>query len=485
MKPLSIDYIAEGTEGKLLSRAEGGKYDFADNVAIDSRDAAENGLFFAIIGARTDAHVYLNDVVSRGCHTVVVSDEDWAEKMVARGDVNTILVDDTTKAIMRLARRYMDDWPELRRVAVTGSVGKTSTKEFVYSVLSSKFRTGKTPGNLNSEYGIPLTIFRLDPQTEMAVIEIGLGHGAPMEELVDMVKPEAAVVTTIGSAHMEVFGSRENLAKAKLAVTTGFKGNGGKLIVNADNPMLDPQWIRKNTEGNFKIVTIGTGIHWNYRISNICDEGIDGVKCTLEFSDQNNLEKKQETLSIPVIGSHNLWNASLAIALGAELGIDVHDGIEAVRNVELNANRLDVTRTAKYTVINDAYNASPESMKGAIDIVNRSKGRGVAVLGDMYELGEKSADLHQSVGRYAADSGLELLVTVGQLGEEIGNGAELQKKAGSGNSKTEVICYKNREEAEKELPSVLQKNDVVIVKASRTMELEHLAKLLADCGNEG
>lgn len=109
MKPLSIDYIAEGTEGKLLSRAEGGKYDFADNVAIDSRDAAENGLFFAIIGARTDAHVYLNDVVSRGCHTVVVSDEDWAEKMVARGDVNTILVDDTTKAIMRLARRYMDE----------------------------------------------------------------------------------------------------------------------------------------------------------------------------------------------------------------------------------------------------------------------------------------------------------------------------------------------------------------------------------------
>ena len=481
MRNMTLENMAAACGGKLVMPEGSVRADSlscAQGLVIDSRLVKPGYVFAATKGERVDGHSFIGAAFEKGAMAVI------CEKLPEKAAGPCIKVKDSFEALKDLAAYYRDQF-DIPFIGITGSVGKTSTKEFVYSVLSSKFRTGKTPGNLNSEYGIPLTIFRLDPQTEMAVIEIGLGHGAPMEELVDMVKPEAAVVTTIGSAHMEVFGSRENLAKAKLAVTTGFKGNGGKLIVNADNPMLDPQWIRKNTEGNFKIVTIGTGIHWNYRISNICDEGIDGVKCTLEFGDQNNLEKKQETLSIPVIGSHNLWNASLAIALGAELGIDVHDGIEAVRNVELNANRLDVTRTAKYTVINDAYNASPESMKGAIDIVNRSKGRGVAVLGDMYELGEKSADLHQSVGRYAADSGLELLVTVGQLGEEIGKGAELQKKAGSGNSKTEVICYKNREEAEKELPSVLQKDDVVIVKASRTMELEHLAKHLADCGNEG
>lgn len=486
MRPVTIDYIAAGTEGRIWARAEGGKYETVDNVAIDNRNVRENGLFFAIIGERVDAHRFLPDVVERGCHTVVVSDREWADKMKEAGDVNVILVDDTTRAIMRLAKKYMEDWPELRRVAVTGSVGKTSTKEFVYSVLSSRYRTGKTPGNLNSEYGIPLTVFGLDPDTEIAVIEIGLGYGADMEDLVDMVKPEAAIVTTIGSAHMRVFGTREKLAEAKLAITTGFGRNGqkGVLVVNSDCRELEPEWIRQHTKGDFDIVTIGTGNRCDYRISGICDEGIDGVKCTLEFGAREGRKTGGRLeMKLPVIGAHNSWNAALAVALGARLGISEEDGIEALKNVYSNDNRLDVSETQKYTVINDTYNASPESMKATLDILSRSKrkGRSVAVFGDMLELGADSAALHRSVGEYSLETGLDVLVTVGELAADIADGA--REKSEGGKKAPAIISYENRADAEKDLPSRLQDGDLVIVKASRGMALEELVKVLVEEGD--
>lgn len=470
MKELKLDYIAAGTQGKIFAKANGDEFASVNSVAIDSRQTGEGCLFFSIIGARSDAHNFLEDVRIRGCHNIVVSDEAWAAKMKAHGDMNVILVKDTTMALVNLATRYMDDWKGLTRVAITGSVGKTSTKEFMYSILSSKYATGKTKGNLNSEYGIPLTCFDYDTDIEMAVVEIGLGYGLEMEHLVNIVKPQAAIVTTVGSSHLEVYGSKEKLLEAKLAITTGLTQEG-VLVVNSDNPLLSVESVKEHTKVDFRLATVGTGDDCNIKLTDICDKGIEGVQCTLKnFVDG---ELREYKLELPVIGAHNLWNAAEAIAVGLRFGIDPQDAIDALKHVQTNDNRLDIHRTDKYVVINDTYNASPESMKAGIDIVMHSeaKRRGM-ILGDMFELGDNSESLHEGVGEYAAEKGIDFLVTVGDLSKAIARGARK-------NSSMQVFSFDDKLEAGKELLSFLEEGDVVLVKGSRAMELEKLVEVIA------
>lgn len=462
MKSIGVEYIVNGCNGRLYSRASDNRFDYVDSVCIDSRQAADGYLFFSIIGERTDAHKYLEDVREKGCHNIVVSDEAWAEKMASFGDMNVVLVDDTTRALMSLAEKYMDDWKGLKKVAVTGSVGKTSTKEFIYSVLSSKYKTGKTPGNLNSEFGIPLTVFGFDEGIEVAVIEVGIGSGPDMGDLVKMIKPDAAVITTIGSSHMEYFGSQEKLIEAKLRITSCLN-NDSPLIVNSDCEYLSCESIKKHSRGDFPIVSVGTGIDANYVIDEICDKGIDGVKSVLM------VHEERYDLSLPVIGVHNLGNAALAVAVGDYMGVDIDTSCRALMNTGFAANRLDVLRNDRFTVINDTYNASPESMKAGLNILARSEAaRRVAILGDMGELGDRSALMHRSVGEYARECGLDILVTVGPKSKEIAN-AFTEGNAGISYS------FDTKEEAIRALPELIQTGDLVLVKASRSMQLEEVS----------
>lgn len=468
MKKTSLEYIVRACEGKLYAADREGRYGEIDNVSIDSRAAKEGGLFFCIIGERRDAHEFVFDVREKGCHNIVVSNEEWAEKLKACGDVNVILVEDTKLALVKLGTKYMDDWKGLKRVAITGSVGKTSTKEFVYSVLSSKFKTGKNAGNLNSEFGIPLACFAFDEDIEISVNEIGLGYGLDMKYLVNIVKPDAAIVTNVGSSHLEVYGSRERLRDAKLRITTSLAADG-KLIVNADCDMLSVEQIRENAVGDFEIVRIGSAADVEYRISDICDKGIDGVKCSLEIK----AHQKKYELTLPVIGAHNLYNAALAVALGEVFGVEAEDAIAALANVESNDNRLDVRRGEDYTVINDCYNASPESMKAGVDILIHSEGkRRGAVFGDMFELGDNSELLHASVGEYVAEKGLDFLISIGENSKAIA-------KAAAKSDGIVVKSYDTRDEAIADIENVLEKGDVVLVKASRAMALEVLSDAIS------
>ncbi len=462
MKRTSIEYIAAGTKGKLFAEAANGEFHYVDNVVIDSRQAGENTLFFCIIGERTDAHKYLEDVREKGCHAVVVSDEAWAEKMAAHGDMNVFLVEDTTRALMNLAEKYMDDWKDLKKIAVTGSVGKTSTKEFIYSVLSSRYRTGKTPGNLNSEFGIPLTVFGFDEDIEAAVIEVGIGSGPDMADLVQIVKPDAAVITMVGSSHMEYFGSQDKLIDAKLRITSLF-GPENLLIANTDCKYTTVESIRSHSSGDFRITTIGRNNDADYRITDVCDEGIDGVKSTLVR------DGKAYALKLPVVGVHNLGNAALAVACGEYMGISPEDACEALMNAELSGNRLDILRNDSVTVLNDTYNASPESMKAGIDIIVRSKGeRKGAVLGDMGELGSDSLRMHRSVGEYAAEMGLDYLVTIGKSSMEIAAG---YINNGSGH----VYSYETKDAAIEAIGGIVKPGDVILVKASNAMGLHEVS----------
>lgn len=477
MKKTSTRYIVTGTGGELFARASKSSSGFVTSVSIDSRQIGKDCLFFCIIGERRDAHDFLPDVCDQGCHNVVVSDVAWAERMKKRGDVNVILVDDTSSALMKLAKRYMDDWPDLIRIGITGSVGKTSTKEFIYSALKNSFRTGKTKGNLNSQYGIPLTVFDFEEDIEVAVIEMGAGYDSHMEDLSMIVRPDIAVITTIGTSHLEVFGTREKLLEEKLKITSGFGRKGGAkkgvLIVDLDCDILTRQSVMDHSNGEFKLLTVGTTDDADYMLSEICDSGIDGVKCMLEV---NGHQKTVHKMELPVIGAHNLVNAAEAVAAGSVLGVDAETAIEGFHELEQVGKRLETIRMDKYTVINDTYNASPESMKAALNVLSHSRGgRRVAVLGSMFELGDDSRELHYGVGAYAVKCGIDMLVTIGENAEAIADGA----RDVSGNDAPEIHSFDDKQKALEEIKQFLRRGDLVLVKASRSMALEDVVAAIA------
>ncbi|ASS37866.1 UDP-N-acetylmuramoyl-tripeptide--D-alanyl-D-alanine ligase [Mogibacterium pumilum] len=472
MKKTGINYILESMHGaKLISDA--GSKDIT-SVAIDSRQVAEGSLFFAVIGDRNDGHDFLPDVRESGCLAAVVSNPDWANRITKAGDMTVILVDNTRDALMQLAKRYVADWTELIKVAVTGSVGKTSTKDFLGAVLGAKYKTGKTPGNLNSDYGVPLTVFGFDEEIEAAVIEMGAGESVNIGELSDIVRPNIGVVTNVGTAHLEVFGTRNELAAEKLDIAKYFTDEE-TIIVNSDCDLLTRENVSKIVPSGVSVITIGSIIDDNFKIYNIKDLGIDGVSCSLDVQvDDENYDGTFE-LKIPVVGSHNLGNAALAIAAGTRLGIKPKEAIEALADTKFSSGRLEIDRRENLTVVNDAYNASPESMKSGIEMLMASRAdRHVAILGDMFELGDESEALHASVGTFAVQAGLELLIAIGKNSEAIAKAAEAANHSiglehGTG---TKVLYYQNKESAIKEINDILRDKDLILVKASRGMKLE-------------
>ena len=472
MKKTGIKYILESMHGsKLISNAGS---DEVTSVAIDSRQVKAGTLFFAVIGERNDGHDFLPMVRESGCYAAVVSNLEWGNKIAESGDMTVILVDNTRDALMQLAKRYVADWTDLIKVAVTGSVGKTSTKDFVGAVLGARYKTGKTPGNLNSDYGVPLTIFGFDEDIEVAVVEMGAGESVHIRELADIVRPSIGVVTNVGTAHLEVFGTRNQLAKEKLDIAKYF-ADKETIIVNSDCDMLTRENVSKIAPLSALIITIGSKVDDNYKIYNIKDLGIDGVSCSLDV--QVGDEKYDGTfeLKMPVVGSHNLGNAALAIAAGTRLGIKPDDAISALADTKFSSGRLEVDRRENLTIINDAYNASPESMKSGIEMLMASKAdRHVAILGDTFELGDDSEALHASVGTFAVQAGLELLIAIGKNSNAIAKAAEAANcstdlKHGSA---TKILYYQDKESAIKDINDILRDKDLILVKASRGMKLE-------------
>lgn len=466
---LYIGEILKATNGKLLNE-DGKSYlkEEINSITINSRDVKSKSLFVPLHGEKINSHQFIDHAFENGA-VATLTDENI--KNLNKEKIY-IKVKDTKKALQDLAAFYRRRF-EIKMVGITGSVGKTSTKEMVSLVLSSKFNVHKTAGNLNGQIGLPLTILELQRVNDLAVVEMGISEFSEMEKLADIVNPNFAIITNIGVTHIENLKSQENILKEKLNITKNFDKES-ILFINKDDKMLS-----KIKSGNkFKIVTFG--------IENDCDFKAEEVrfdenKTSFILKYKEEKELKEALITIPAIGIHNVYNALAGISLGINLGISILDiqksilkykSLDKRQCIFENVRVESTAKKIKINVIDDTYNANPDSMINAINVLNiycnKKEGRKVAVLADMLELGEVSKELHLKLGEYAAKNEVDMLLTVGQEAKNIALGA---KKI---NQYINAYSFENNLQAYEFLKGNLQDGDNVLFKGSRGMHIDEI-----------
>ncbi|MCQ2353651.1 MAG: UDP-N-acetylmuramoyl-tripeptide--D-alanyl-D-alanine ligase [Clostridia bacterium] len=445
------------------------------SVCTDSREASVGTCFAAIRGAKVDGHDYIARAGAGGCVCAIA--ERIPENAAA---LPLIVVEDTVKALGRLAGEYTRD-SRAKKVAVTGSVGKTTTKEFIAAVLGASRKVYRTEGNFNSVIGMPLSLLAMPEDAEFAVFEMGMGAAGDVRQMTLAARPDVAVITNIGTAHMEFLGSRENIAKAKLEIAEGLKPDGVLLLCGGE-PLLSGVYKTDKRARYFSADDLTA----DYRASCIRNDTAGTV------FDAYCRGRVICDLEIPVIGKHNVAAAISAVAVGLTLGIDeeaIRRGLAAYHTVGLRQNIMAV---GKYTVIADCYNASPESMRAACDVLGavagRTGGRRLALLGDMLELGEQSPEFHRTIGEYFARSGVDRIFTFGRRAEAIADGAAViyADFAKDKILRQPDISNENAELLAKRINDEIKAGDVLLVKASRGVAAERVIEALrrlAVCGN--
>ncbi len=440
--------------------AVGGRY-FGDErtldervlgVTIDSRAVKPGFLYIPIKGERFDGHSFIP--AARESGALCCLSENYPDP-----GKPTILVKSALAAFQALASFYRSLF-DIPFVGITGSVGKTTTKELVAGVLMQKYNVLKNEGNLNNQTGVPITIMRLESFHEAAVIEMGTNHFGEIGSLSSIVRPKVCVLTNVGEAHLEHFGSKDGILKAKSEMFE-YMEPGGTVIINGDDPLL------ATLLGCYpEAVTYGLGAHNRIRAKNITGMGLDGTRFTVVCGGA------ETELHVPSPGTHMVMNALAAFAAGRAMGVAKPLIQLGISSFEPSEGRMDMTETGGIRIINDAYNANPTSMKASICIAAKTPGRSVCVLGDMFELGENEAEYHKSVGKHAADEGAGLVLCVGNLARHIYEGAaEHGAKA---------LYFPDKEALLAALPDIIKSGDTVLVKASHGMHLETVAEWLKD-----
>ena len=456
MEAITIREILAAVGGTLLRPFDEDRT--IDCVDTDSRTMHEGSLFIPLSGERFDGHAYIDQALEDGALGCLTH----KSVETLRPDKFYIQVEDTMTALGALARYYRNKF-DLKVVGVTGSVGKTTTKDMVASVLSQRYRVLKTEGNYNNNIGVPKTLFRLDHTHQIAVIEMGMNHMGEIDYLTRIAEPDVAVITNVGDAHIENLGSRENTLRAKAEIFSGVR-QGGVAVLNGDDPLiakLDGVLIHP-------ITWYGESEHCAWRCTSIKEAEHDTMHLTAE-TPLGHLETTMHCL-----GRHMLYPALTAAAVGGRFGLTLEEISRGIESFVPTKMRMDIVRCKNgVTILNDTYNANPQSMRAAVDVLaNYSGSYRVAVLGDMLELGDLGPMLHESVGKAVGGTpGIDCLVTVGQLGEYIAKGA---KSAGM----TEVYDRPNKEEAKVVLAQVMQPSAVFLCKASRGMKFEELTEYL-------
>ncbi len=451
METIKLEKIVNAVKGKFL--VHGVKEEFS-KVVIDSRKVLSGDIFFAIKGENFDGHKFVDLAIKNGADLCIVHEDVKYEDI--NENVSIILVPDTKKALLDLAEYYISTI-DIKVVGITGSTGKTSTKDLIAAALSEKYRVFKTEGNFNNDIGMPLMIFKLDSSYDVAILEMGMSNLGEINTLAKVAKPSIGVITNIGTSHLENLKTRDNILKAKLEITNNFKEDD-VLIINGDNDMLHDYNNKK-----YKIVKIGTENDYNFVGCRIIIN-----KDSIEFNVAEDGCEIKTPIFVPVPGKHNVLNSLLAIAVARELKVSYEDIQIGIKNLEATSMRLDVIKLKEYTIINDAYNASPDSMKAALEVLKEYEGRKIAVLGTMKELGEKSKESHLQVGEYAKLSGVDKLFTFGEYNEEF--------KKGYGEEN--FMCFNSMDELIKSLENSIAPGDVLLVKASRSMKFENIIKKL-------
>ena len=441
---MKVYEIVEATRGILVS---GNKDDEINFFSQDSRQMTNGGMYIPLKGERFDGHNFIESAFQTGAQAII------SEKDVNYEDKIVIKVKDTHQALKDMAS-YLRNHRPVKVVGVTGSVGKTSTRDMVYSVVKQKYKTLKTEGNYNNEIGLPLTILRYHDD-EVLVLEMGMNHLQEMSRLSMIARPDIACITNVGTAHIGELGSRENILKAKLEIINGMK-EGSTLIINQDNDMLQTVELP-----HLNVVRVGKGKEASIQASHIV---LEETKSSFEVEYQG----KKEIIEVPVQGEHNISNALIAIAVGIELNISLEDIKKGIQEFKLTKNRMDILEKNHKTVIDGTYNASVDSMKSSIDVLANYKKRKVAILADMLELGDYSQQLHEEVGSYVASKGIDILVCVGKEAKYIYQKARESMK--------DVYYFESNQEVIARLDELLKEDDVILVKGSHSMNLKEVVE---------
>ena len=462
MKNMTPEHMAQVTGGKLLGPEALYKKEITD-VVTDSRKIQSGCLFAAIRGERADGHAFIGQVIREGAGAVLA--EYLPEELEPESPV--ILVESVRKALQELAAYYLDQM-QIPTVGIVGSAGKTSTKEMVSAVLSQKYCVLKTEGNFNNELGVPLTIFRIREEHQIAVIEMGINHFGEMRRLAKMVRPDTVVMTNIGTAHLEFLIDRDGILRAKSEVLEYLRPEG-QAILNGDDDKLI---TLKQVNGKKPIFYAVDNPEAEVRAENVELVGIESTRCRIITPDQ------EFEAVIPVSGLHAVHNALAGAAVGYRYGLtkeEISAGIAAYKSL---AGRFQVLHTERLTIIDDSYNANPSSVKASLRVLQNGNGRRVAVLGDMGELGKKAAEPHREVGEFAGTCGADVLYCIGTLGKCIAEGA--RESAENHGRSVEVHWFPERDAFMNSLSERIRPGDIILVKASRFMGFEKIVKELRE-----
>lgn len=459
MKNLTLENISNACGGTLFLINGDDAEKEASSVIIDSRKCEEGCVFIATKGERVDGHSFINQVWNNKALAVVC--EDIPEDVTG----NYIHVKDSFKALKDIAEFYRKQL-DVRIVGIAGSVGKTSTKEMVSSVLEQKFRVQKTAGNFNNEVGVPLTIFTIDESHEVAVVEMGISDFGEMKRLSKIVRPDICVMTNIGPCHLENLKDLDGVLKAKSEIFESMNPAGFVVLNGDDEKLRTINRINDKTPRYF-----GNDKSNDVYAEDIISKGLLGTECRICTKEGN------FSVTVPLPGKHHVLNALAATTVGLLLKMDLSDIAKGIQSVKSTQGRSNIIETEKYIIIDDCYNANPKSMKAALDLLDQSDGIKIAILGDMFELGENEEELHGEIGDYTGKNTKDLLICIGKLS------ANIYERAA--NDKGKKVYFETLEDAKDNIRTLIDgvcddlgSKPAVLIKASHGMHFEKIVELL-------
>ncbi len=448
MQVLKVSEIVKATGGTLIKGDAGKKI---SSVSTDSRKMDTGSLFVPLVDQR-DGHVFIGSAVENGAAAVIIHRDIKID-----GDIAVIRVKDTQTALGDIARYYKEKYNVLT-VSVTGSVGKTTTKDIVYSALNQSVKAMKTQDNFNNHIGVPHTVFQIEKEHKIAVIEMGMNNSGEIDYLAGIVKPDIAIITNIGMSHIENLGSQEGIFKAKMEIARRFK-KGNTLIVNGDDKFLS----HTKGMGDYKVVYYGKDNPENDVFAkDINYRGLYGVTFTAV------MDNKEYPVEVKVPGAHNVYNALAALCAARECGVDINTAIEGIKNTELTKKRLELETADGMLLVKDYYNAAPDSVRSALKLMPSAQAkRLVAILGDMLEMGDYAKNEHYALGKCVVDNGIAMLITAGESAKYIADGARDM-------GMTDIHSFPDTASACGALKSLLREGDAVLIKASHSMHFEDI-----------
>ena len=444
---LTFEELLKYCNGKVI--VDKGEKTF-NTLSTDTRNIKNGNVFLALKGENFNGNKYVKEAFKKGATVAIVDEVLFDENNI---DGVVIKVNDGKRALLDIAKGYREKLG-LKVVGITGSTGKTSTKDLVSAFLSGKYKVFKTKGNFNNEIGLPLMVLQLDSSIDVAVLEMGMSDFNEIHNLADCARPDIAMITNIGVSHIENLKTRENILKAKMEITDFFNKDS-VLILNEEDDMLTTV-----SDKEYKIVKTGYNENYDYYANNI--------KLTKETTSFDlNYNGNSYKIELPMVGKHNVLNALLAIGASFELGLTVEEMIEGLKNMEATSMRLEFIDGDGIEIINDCYNASPDSMKAALDVLSSRDGRKIAILGTMRELGDESSNSHKEVAKYASNK-VDMLICSGEFIDDFKEGFE----------KEQIKLYNTKVNLINDLNSIIKPGDVILVKASRGEKFEEIVEAL-------